>query len=99
VVALVARYDPGPQEQPPEVDDDEEVSEREIRAYLQVGHAAGIFEREDTEIVESLVDFFDTVVREVMTPAPTWWHCPTPRPRGGARRLRAVAQEPHSPLP
>jgi CBS domain containing-hemolysin-like protein len=67
-VALVARFDPGPQEQPAEDDDDEEVSEREIRAYLQVGHAAGIFEREDTEIVESLVDFFDTVVREVMTP-------------------------------
>jgi CBS domain containing-hemolysin-like protein len=68
LVALVARFDPGPQEQPAEADDDEEVSEREIRAYLQVGHAAGIFEREDTEIVESLVDFFDTVVREVMTP-------------------------------
>ena len=68
LVALVAHVDPGPQEQPPEVDDDEEASEREIRAYLQAGHAAGIFEREDTEIVESLVDFFDTVVREVMTP-------------------------------
>jgi CBS domain containing-hemolysin-like protein len=68
MVALAARLDPGPQERPEEVDDDEEVSEREIQAYLQVGHAAGIFEREDTEIVESLVDFFDTVVREVMTP-------------------------------
>jgi CBS domain containing-hemolysin-like protein len=68
LIALAARFDPGPQEQPPEADDDEEVSEREIRAYLQAGHAAGIFEREDTAIVESLVDFFDTVVREVMTP-------------------------------
>ena len=68
MVALAARLDPGPQERPEEGDDDEEVSEREIQAYLQVGHAAGIFEREDTEIVESLVDFFDTVVREVMTP-------------------------------
>ena len=34
LVALVARFDPGPQEQPAEDDDDEEVSEREIRAYL-----------------------------------------------------------------
>ena len=67
LVALVARFDPGPQEPPPEVDD-EEVSQRELRAYLQAGHAAGIFEREDTEIVESLVDFFGSVVREVMTP-------------------------------
>jgi CBS domain containing-hemolysin-like protein len=67
-VAIIARLSPGPQEPVLEIDDDEEVSERELRAYLQAGHAAGIFEREDTEIVESLVDFFDTVVREVMTP-------------------------------
>jgi len=66
-VAVVARVSAGPHE-PPEEADDEEVSEKELRAYLQAGHAAGIFEREDTEIVESLVDFFDTVVREVMTP-------------------------------
>jgi CBS domain containing-hemolysin-like protein len=66
-VALVARFSTGPQPPPQEVDD-EEVSEKELQAYLQAGHAAGIFEREDTEIVESLVDFFDTVVREVMTP-------------------------------
>lgn len=67
-VSVIARLSPGPQEPVAEDDDDEEVSERELRAYLQAGHAAGIFEREDTEIVESLVDFFDTVVREVMTP-------------------------------
>jgi CBS domain containing-hemolysin-like protein len=57
--------------QPPVViseDDEEEVSDREIQAYLQAGQAAGIFEGEEGEFVESLVDFFDTVVREVMTP-------------------------------
>ncbi|NOZ78682.1 MAG: HlyC/CorC family transporter [Acidobacteria bacterium] len=54
---------------PPEDDDDEdEASEREIQAFLDVGEAAGIFEGEEGEFVESLVDFFDTVVREVMTP-------------------------------
>jgi CBS domain containing-hemolysin-like protein len=52
---------------PPE-DEEEEASEREIQAYLEAGEAAGIFEGEEGEIVESLVDFFDTVVREVMTP-------------------------------
>ena len=51
----------------PEIDE-EEVSEREIQAYLEAGQAAGIFEGEEGEFVESLVDFFDTVVREVMTP-------------------------------
>ena len=48
--------------------DEEEASEREIQAILEAGQAAGIFEGEEGEFVESLVDFFDTVVREVMTP-------------------------------
>ncbi len=48
--------------------DDEEASDREIQAYLEAGQAAGIFEQDEGEIVGSLVDFFDTVVREVMTP-------------------------------
>ncbi len=49
-------------------DDEEEASEREIQAFLDVAQAAGIFELEEGHIVESLVDFFDTTVREVMTP-------------------------------
>jgi CBS domain containing-hemolysin-like protein len=67
LVALVARVGPGPQV-PPVEDEEEEASDREIQAYLEAGQAAGIFEEEEGEIVESLVDFFDTVVREVMTP-------------------------------
>ncbi|HSL17938.1 MAG TPA: hemolysin family protein [Methylomirabilota bacterium] len=57
--------------EPPQLpleDDEEEASEREIQAFLEAGQAAGIFEGEEGEFVESLVDFFDTVVREVMTP-------------------------------
>jgi CBS domain containing-hemolysin-like protein len=53
---------------PPPEDDEEEASEAEIQAYLEAGEEAGIFEGEEGEFVESLVDFFDTVVREVMTP-------------------------------
>lgn len=52
----------------PAEDEEEEASDREIQAYLEAGQAAGIFESEEGEFVESLVDFFDTVVREVMTP-------------------------------
>jgi CBS domain containing-hemolysin-like protein len=66
-VALLAWLAPAPQLPPPE-DEEEEASEREIQAYLEAGQAAGIFERDEGEFVESLVDFFDTVVREVMTP-------------------------------
>lgn len=53
---------------PPAEDEEEEASEAEIQAYLEAGEEAGIFESAEGEFVESLVDFFDTVVREVMTP-------------------------------
>lgn len=49
-------------------EDEEEASDREIRAFLDVGEAAGIIEGEEGEILESLVEFFDTTVRVVMTP-------------------------------
>jgi CBS domain containing-hemolysin-like protein len=66
-VAVLVRRGPSVAAPPPE-DDEEEVSEAEIQAYLEAGEEAGIFEGEEGEFVESLVDFFDTVVREVMTP-------------------------------
>jgi CBS domain containing-hemolysin-like protein len=53
---------------PPLEDDEDEASEAEIQAYLEAGEEAGLFEGKEGEFVESLVDFFDTVVREVMTP-------------------------------
>ena len=67
VVSLLVRVRPALAVASPE-DEEEEASEAEIQAYLEAGEAAGIFEGEEGEIVESLVDFFDTVVREVMTP-------------------------------
>ena len=66
LVALFVRIRPAVA--PPPEDEEEEASEAEIQAYLEAGEAAGIFEGDEGEIVESLVDFFDTVVREVMTP-------------------------------
>jgi len=67
LVVLLARLGPMRQVSATE-DEEEEVSEREIQAYVAAGEAAGIFEGEEGRFVESLVDFFDTVVREVMTP-------------------------------
>jgi CBS domain containing-hemolysin-like protein len=66
-VSVLVRRGPSVAPPPPE-DDEEEASEAEIQAYLEAGEEAGIFEGEEGEFVESLVDFFDTVVREVMTP-------------------------------
>ena len=69
-MAIVVRLQPETAAPPPAAaeDEEEEASEAEIQAYLEAGEAAGIFESGEGEIVESLVDFFDTVVREVMTP-------------------------------
>ena len=67
LVGLMVRVSPEASAAPAE-DEEEEASEAEIQAYLEAGEAAGIFEGDEGEIVESLVDFFDTVVREVMTP-------------------------------
>jgi CBS domain containing-hemolysin-like protein len=66
-VRLLARFGAHPT-MPQAEAEEEEASDREIRAYLETGQAAGIFESDEGEFVESLVDFFDTVVREVMTP-------------------------------
>jgi CBS domain containing-hemolysin-like protein len=68
LLRLLARNGQAGPPSPPTEDEEEEASEREIQAYLEAGQAAGIFESEEGEFVESLVDFFDTVVREVMTP-------------------------------
>ncbi|MCP4897395.1 MAG: HlyC/CorC family transporter [bacterium] len=69
LVSIVTRFTPAPDAlASPAEDEEEEASEREIQAYLAAGEAAGIFEADEGEIVESLVEFFDTVVREVMTP-------------------------------
>ena len=39
-------------------------------AYLEAGEQEGLLEREERRLIESIVDFSDTLVREVMTPRP-----------------------------
>ena len=48
--------------------DDDEATEEEIQAYLQVGEDEGILEEEDSRRIQSVVEFGNTLVREVMTP-------------------------------
>ncbi len=47
----------------------EEPSEEEIQAYLGVGEEEGIFEEEESELIQSALEFGDTLAREVMTPS------------------------------
>lgn len=46
----------------------EESTEEEIQAYLGVGEEEGIIEEEESELIQSALEFGDTLVREIMTP-------------------------------
>jgi len=47
---------------------EEEPSEEEIQAYIDVGEEEGIFEEEESELIQSALEFGNTLVREIMTP-------------------------------
>ena len=49
-------------------EDEDDASEDEIDAYIDVGRREGILEPKEGEMVRSVVDFGDTQVRSVMTP-------------------------------
>ena len=46
------------------------VTEQEIRSMAEVGHAQGDLEEHEKELIHSVFEFGDTVVREVMVPRP-----------------------------
>ena len=48
----------------------EEENDEAAHAYLEAGEQEGLIEREERRLLESIVDFGDTLVREVMTPRP-----------------------------
>jgi CBS domain containing-hemolysin-like protein len=49
-------------------DEDEEASDEDVQAYIDVGREEGILEGEDEKLLQSIVDFGETMVKEVMTP-------------------------------
>jgi CBS domain containing-hemolysin-like protein len=46
------------------------VSEEEIRSMAEMGHEEGSIEEEEKELIHSIFEFGDTIVREVMVPRP-----------------------------
>jgi putative hemolysin len=48
--------------------DNDEATGEEIQAYLEIGENEGILQEEDTKLIQSVVEFGNTLVREVMTP-------------------------------
>ncbi|HUP50095.1 MAG TPA: hemolysin family protein [Thermoanaerobaculia bacterium] len=48
--------------------EDEQVSDEEVQAYIDVGEEEGILEGSEGRLLQSIVDFGDRVARELMTP-------------------------------
>ena len=59
---------PGRSSQPNTDEDGEDISEEEVQAFLDVGEEEGIFEQEESKIIQQVVEFGDTIVREIMVP-------------------------------
>lgn len=70
VIAFLARSSQAPEENPDggQEEEESEVDEHEVRAFIGAGEEAGILEHEEAELVASIVELSDTVAREIMTP-------------------------------
>ena len=66
------------------------MSEDDIRSMAQVGHEEGSIDEDERELIHSIFEFGDTIVREVMVPRPDIVAVeddqdPARRPGAGAR--------------
>jgi putative hemolysin len=68
------------------------------QAYLEAGEQEGLIEREERRLIESIVDFGDTLVREVMTPRPDIVAIPTDATLAEVRHLFAEQQYSRVPV-
>lgn len=51
-----------------DIDEQHEASEEEIDALIEEAEEEGIIEKDERELLKSVVEFGDTIVREIMTP-------------------------------
>lgn len=49
-------------------EEEEEVTDEEVRAYIDVGEEAGVLEAAEGKLLQSIVDFGDRLAHEIMTP-------------------------------
>ena len=62
--SLLARID----REAEEADQNEEVTDEEVQAYIDVGEEEGIIEPSEGKLLQSVFEFGDRVAREIMTP-------------------------------
>ncbi len=52
----------------PVVADNDDLSEKELEVFIEEGRKEGVIEKEDTEMIESVLEFGNTLVKKIMTP-------------------------------
>jgi putative hemolysin len=72
-------------------------AEKEIQAYLEIGEDEGIIQQEDSKLIQSVVEFGDTLVGEVMTPRTKVIGCNEKATIGELREI--MVQNKHSRIP
>ncbi|MBX7170058.1 MAG: hemolysin family protein [Pyrinomonadaceae bacterium] len=78
-------------------DDEEETDSDNIQALIEVGEAEGIIEEDDRELIESVFEFADTKVGEIMTPRTEICALPIDATITAARDL--IIEEKYSRIP
>ncbi len=76
---------------------EEEATEEQIEAFIDAGRQEGILEPEEGRLIRQVVEFHDSVVREVMTPRTEVVALPTTSTVAQAREL--FARQRHSRMP
>jgi putative hemolysin len=79
-------------------DQEDEDKEEEISALINVGQSEGILEKEDSELIRGVMEFGDTVAREVMTPRTDMVCAPASASLKTAADLMAKARHTRLPL-
>lgn len=77
---------------------EDEDKEEEIAALIDVGQSEGILEKEDSVLIRGVMEFGDTVAREVMTPRTDMVSAPADTPLKAAAELLARARHTRLPL-
>jgi len=83
--------------QPPTADEAAEEANDAAKAYIESAESEGLIEGEERRLLQSIVDFGDTLVREVMTPRPDIVAIQEDATVGGLRAL--FAEQEYSRFP
>jgi CBS domain containing-hemolysin-like protein len=86
-----------PEPEPEESAEEEDEAKEEIQAFIDVGEEEGIIEESEGELIQSIIEFGDTLVADVMRPRPQIVAIEATATIGDAREL--IVQSKYSRIP